>query len=149
MAYSNLFNLCFYLLQKNSYSSFPIATLFLSHDTFFVANSKKTSKFGSVPKCIYNVSSLTLFAPFGGKINTTDFKCEQCELPYKVFNTFIWIVPLTAAASFQNKSIDSMVQTFTLWRRPPPQRIPKGGRTAEYFRNSINSLTLSAKSWSY
>ncbi len=34
MAYSNLFKLWLYLLQKKSYSSFPMATLFLSHNIF-------------------------------------------------------------------------------------------------------------------
>jgi hypothetical protein len=37
MAYLNLFKIRLYLLKKKSYSSFPAVTLFLSHNTFFVA----------------------------------------------------------------------------------------------------------------
>jgi hypothetical protein len=39
MAYLNLFKILLYLLLKKSYSSFPAATLFLSRDTFFGADS--------------------------------------------------------------------------------------------------------------
>ncbi len=39
MAYSNLFKICLYLLWKKSYSNFSGTTLFLSHNTFFVADS--------------------------------------------------------------------------------------------------------------
>jgi hypothetical protein len=40
MAYLNLFKILLYLLWKKSYSSFPAATLFLSRDTFFGADSR-------------------------------------------------------------------------------------------------------------